>query len=250
MTRQYAKEPNCSVPGHCADYQNRNARYNYPESFGLSSQFGNMDISTLDKQSTTYSDDSSTETCQRTILEHKSSLLKVPCDTSLLTSPAMEAVRTMVPNATGDPDLILELAAKLFTAENHVFPDAKQLFTCLDECDFNENNIVTRFIRLSSVSSKYDSKTGNEARCDLKNSCHNQLTESEMLSYKVTALQSEHDFLTKMTKCILCKSRPREVTFLPCGHFSLCSACADTVSVCPIENCQKEALAEIRTFLG
>jgi len=186
----------------------------------------------------------------RDVLEHRSRLAGVKCDTSYLTSPSIEAVRTMVPHSSGDPEQLLELAFKLFTVENNASPNAKQLLTCLIECEFEESNIVDRFMTLSATPSDFylENKEVDFSQGNVTN--HNQIKESELLSYQLKALQLERDFLTNMTKCVLCKERPREVTFLPCGHFSLCSTCSDKTSRCPVDHCQQEALAEIRTFVG
>ncbi|CAG5117399.1 unnamed protein product [Candidula unifasciata] len=60
-------------------------------------------------------------------------------------------------------------------------------------------------------------------------------------------LKREQERLRNTLTCVLCKSKPVEITLLPCGHFVLCAACSDECNICPV--CNKEALAEVKTFL-
>lgn len=65
---------------------------------------------------------------------------------------------------------------------------------------------------------------------------------------QVRVLQTEQTYLKADLTCVLCRKKPREVTFLPCGHFALCAACSESLNTCPV--CNKQALAEVKTFLS
>jgi len=73
-------------------------------------------------------------------------------------------------------------------------------------------------------------------------------SKSHRLSCLAAVVTNERDMLVDATTCVACKVNPREVTFLPCGHYSLCSSCSAKTCICPI--CQGKALAEVRTFLA
>ncbi|XP_005106546.1 uncharacterized protein LOC101859963 [Aplysia californica] len=61
-------------------------------------------------------------------------------------------------------------------------------------------------------------------------------------------LERESKYLKKATRCLLCDSKPPEVTFLPCSHFRTCSTCSTTVDYCPV--CQKRIRAQVQTYLA
>ncbi|BFZ15615.1 hypothetical protein BsWGS_18654 [Bradybaena similaris] len=61
-------------------------------------------------------------------------------------------------------------------------------------------------------------------------------------------IEREHELLEKSRKCSQCSEKPREVTFLPCGHFTVCRRCAEPIYVCP--SCNKSILATVDTYLS
>ena len=69
-----------------------------------------------------------------------------------------------------------------------------------------------------------------------------------LLQNRLLALQREHDILDMARKCNECKTRPRDITFLPCGHFTMCKTCSEPVYECP--TCQKDILATAQTYLS
>ncbi|CAG5130383.1 unnamed protein product [Candidula unifasciata] len=74
------------------------------------------------------------------------------------------------------------------------------------------------------------------------------LTEAEMFQFTFSLLEMEHQLLEKSRLCHGCHQKPREVTFLPCGHFITCADCAEPMYVCPL--CDKSILATVNTFLS
>ena len=184
-----------------------------------------------------------------------------------------------------DCDKLMAAAVRLHRAQKTTHPKAKDLLSILIDFDFQlgdievklgaieslsierENAEVTKNLKLDvettdvSVSPNIDiivdDKMNNEASAESAERKGLDVNETENVPVAVTtpekqlsltsALRSEHELLTQSTRCVSCKSRPREVTFLPCGHFCLCSTCSDTTTLCPI--CHREALAEVRTFL-
>ncbi|XP_012939750.1 uncharacterized protein LOC106012180 [Aplysia californica] len=57
----------------------------------------------------------------------------------------------------------------------------------------------------------------------------------------------EHGYLRGRMTCAVCTERHAETTFLPCGHFAVCSSCSTSCNNCPV--CHKKVLAEVKTFL-
>ncbi|XP_005093481.1 uncharacterized protein LOC101856247 [Aplysia californica] len=258
---------------------------------------------------------SSSEVLER----HKDKLMAVACEAFFWSSPTAEAVRTMIPCTVNEPEHLLKLATKLYRVEHKAYPKAKDLLNVLYDCEFQEENIVTRFIGI--YNERDDSEFNDDCEtlekknerdfCDtphepksahsdtnVSSSNHPQserntedqetlptpaenthaedagvisegdtqpdegclgaagqkhsepkcMTEAQEQSCLARVVRREHELLVKSTKCVSCKVRPKEVIFLPCGHYSLCSVCSDQLFICPI--CKKEALAEVRTFLG
>lgn len=73
------------------------------------------------------------------------------------------------------------------------------------------------------------------------------MSERKLVECQIKALEIENDLLSKMTKCIVCKTRSRDVTLLPCRDFCLCSPCSDLLSTCPV--CNSQYLAKVKTYL-
>ncbi|XP_005111803.1 uncharacterized protein LOC101851908 isoform X2 [Aplysia californica] len=69
-----------------------------------------------------------------------------------------------------------------------------------------------------------------------------------LLQNVLLALQREHEILDMSRKCNECKTRPRDITFLPCGHFIMCKVCSEPVFECP--TCNLDILATAQTFLS
>jgi len=68
------------------------------------------------------------------------------------------------------------------------------------------------------------------------------------LQQVLIALQKEHDELEAQRRCTQCRTRPRDITFLPCGHFTMCKTCSEPIYECP--SCNKDILATAQTFLS
>ncbi|KAH9509622.1 hypothetical protein Btru_044031 [Bulinus truncatus] len=62
------------------------------------------------------------------------------------------------------------------------------------------------------------------------------------------AVQYENKILENYKMCTMCKKNPRDITFLPCGHFITCRECAGPVYTCTL--CQRAILATIDTYLS
>ncbi|XP_076444286.1 uncharacterized protein LOC143282508 [Babylonia areolata] len=60
-------------------------------------------------------------------------------------------------------------------------------------------------------------------------------------------LLAENRRLRGRQLCRMCGQREISVTLLPCGHFVFCEQCANTLTHCAV--CQREILADVRTFL-
>lgn len=58
-------------------------------------------------------------------------------------------------------------------------------------------------------------------------------------------LREEHE---ATVNCQVCFAQPKNVLLQPCGHWSLCSGCADTVDLCPI--CRAPIAQRLRAFLA
>ena len=68
------------------------------------------------------------------------------------------------------------------------------------------------------------------------------------LQQKLTALQKENDYLGSKKHCTLCGYRERNITFLPCAHFTTCNTCSEPIYECP--TCKRDILATAETFLS
>jgi len=69
-----------------------------------------------------------------------------------------------------------------------------------------------------------------------------------ILKNVLLALQREREILDEARKCTSCKTRVRDITFLPCGHFTMCKTCSEPIYECP--TCQRDILATAQTFLS
>ncbi|CAL1542933.1 unnamed protein product [Lymnaea stagnalis] len=61
------------------------------------------------------------------------------------------------------------------------------------------------------------------------------------------AVTNENKLLEDCKLCVKCHDKPRGITFLPCGHFTMCRECAGPTYICNL--CQKSVLATVDTFL-
>lgn len=62
------------------------------------------------------------------------------------------------------------------------------------------------------------------------------------------AVTGENKILESYRLCTVCRKSPRNITFLPCGHFTTCRDCAGPIYVCGL--CGKNVLATVDTFLS
>ncbi|CAL1536907.1 unnamed protein product [Lymnaea stagnalis] len=62
------------------------------------------------------------------------------------------------------------------------------------------------------------------------------------------AVTGENKILESYRLCTVCRKSPRNITFLPCGHFTTCRECAGPIYVCGL--CSKNVLATVDTFLS
>ncbi|BFZ21738.1 hypothetical protein BsWGS_24777 [Bradybaena similaris] len=74
------------------------------------------------------------------------------------------------------------------------------------------------------------------------------LSGAEITRISVSLLEKEHELLENSRLCHSCHEKPREVTFLPCGHFINCVNCAEPIYTCPL--CEKSILATVNTYLS
>lgn len=74
------------------------------------------------------------------------------------------------------------------------------------------------------------------------------LSGAEIARISVSLLEKEHELLENSRLCHSCHYKPREVTFLPCGHFINCASCAEPIYTCPL--CEKSILATVNTYLS
>lgn len=83
---------------------------------------------------------------------------------------------------------------------------------------------------------------------------HAEREEAEKLTENISrALQAEINGLeAELSKrptetCVACTERPRQMAYVPCGHFVLCATCAKRWgSCCPV--CKAEATTSVRIF--
>jgi len=68
---------------------------------------------------------------------------------------------------------------------------------------------------------------------DLNNQLKECQTSLQTLQAKCEQLERDKTEKEDQKLCIICLERPRDILFLPCGHFSVCSECAD-LTTCPI----------------
>ncbi|CAL1536905.1 unnamed protein product [Lymnaea stagnalis] len=73
-------------------------------------------------------------------------------------------------------------------------------------------------------------------------------TAGDRLRDYLVAVERENELLEISRTCTLCKTNPRGVTFLPCGHFITCLECAGPIFVCSV--CRKNILATVDTYLS
>ena len=81
-------------------------------------------------------------------------------------------------------------------------------------------------------------------------SFHQSLKEVDPAEYLATCLKlvrDEHRRLDSARHCGQCGSKPRDITFLPCGHVWACRSCAGPLYVCPC--CNKNIIATVDTYL-
>jgi hypothetical protein len=64
--------------------------------------------------------------------------------------------------------------------------------------------------------------------------------ENIRLKQKVSHLTEAVGRLEKSTTCVVCYERPRSCALLPCGHFSLCTVCADKSRQAWVQRCNEE----------
>ncbi|CAL1542930.1 unnamed protein product [Lymnaea stagnalis] len=62
------------------------------------------------------------------------------------------------------------------------------------------------------------------------------------------AVTNENKLLEDCKLCVKCRDKPRGITFLPCGHFTMCRECAGPTYIC--STCNKSVLATVDTFLS
>lgn len=48
------------------------------------------------------------------------------------------------------------------------------------------------------------------------------------------SILQENKLLKHQAICIICKDKPRTITFLPCGHFAYCELCAPALTNCAL----------------
>uniref|UniRef100_A0A0B7A7I9 RING-type domain-containing protein n=1 Tax=Arion vulgaris TaxID=1028688 RepID=A0A0B7A7I9_9EUPU len=70
----------------------------------------------------------------------------------------------------------------------------------------------------------------------------------EVLTVCLKLVKAENELLEKSRMCSSCSLKPRDVTFLPCGHFATCRSCAEPIFTCPI--CNNNILATLNTYLS
>ena len=74
-----------------------------------------------------------------------------------------------------------------------------------------------------------------------------ELTEAQQLRCIAWLMERENELLINRLNCVQCKIRSRGVTFVPCGHYSLCAICSKDIYICPL--CKKTAYAEIKSII-
>ena len=65
---------------------------------------------------------------------------------------------------------------------------------------------------------------------------------------RYSRLLAENRWLKRRQLCRLCQRKAVNVTLLPCGHLLYCEDCAQSLSHCGV--CQRQILADVKTFLG
>lgn len=74
------------------------------------------------------------------------------------------------------------------------------------------------------------------------------LTERDRLFVKnlQLAVEREREYLEQARRCTVCKTRKRDITCLPCRHFTMCKTCAGPIYECP--TCEKDIRATAETY--
>jgi hypothetical protein len=75
-----------------------------------------------------------------------------------------------------------------------------------------------------------------------------KISRDNQIGLTLLLLKKEQELLESNSKCLVCRRKPREATFLPCGHFDTCRDCAATAVWCP--HCDSRILATVDTFLS
>ncbi|RUS69624.1 hypothetical protein EGW08_022611 [Elysia chlorotica] len=70
---------------------------------------------------------------------------------------------------------------------------------------------------------------------------------SKYLQTCLQLVQEEHKRLDIVRHCGECGQKPRDITFLPCGHVWACRSCAEPIYVCPC--CNTRIIATVDTYL-
>ncbi|GFS01168.1 baculoviral IAP repeat-containing protein 3 [Elysia marginata] len=73
------------------------------------------------------------------------------------------------------------------------------------------------------------------------------LDPEEHLAMCLKLVRDENKRLDSARHCGQCGVKPRDITFLPCGHVWACRACAGPLYICPC--CNKNIIATVDTFL-
>ena len=83
-------------------------------------------------------------------------------------------------------------------------------------------------------------------RSDEKETAKVVETISNALQAEIDALEGELSKRPTVT-CVACMERPRQIAYIPCGHFVVCRPCADKwKNCCPV--CKADATSTVKIY--
>lgn len=184
--------------------------------------------------------------------------------TYLLDSPAAQAVLEM-----GIPGDIIKLVATAYQMETgSELKSAQELYKMSSDIKDSPEKMQELISKISLTEQKIDyekqkieneksqpsfpKSSENHSEMMLKFSENSgKVLATAQLKQHVRALAVENKKLKERKKCRSCKTvelTSSGVTFLPCGHFITCEACAEKHENCPA--CNQTIMGTVRTFLA
>ena len=133
------------------------------------------------------------------------------------------------------PRFCQELASSRATEEELICEGTSHI-QCIHRLRFREKELEANNEHLQHVAECHSQCADRLLSCNvrLRNVAESQHQEAAQLQKAAAQLQeATAQELEQVRTCAICCSRPRDVLFMPCGHFASCATCAVQVASCP-----------------